>query len=59
VFETSRFRQLVSEAEVPVPVVNAEAMNRMNLDYFAEIKPDLEKSLDNDRSGQLEKSLQI
>ncbi len=59
VFETSRFRQLVSEAEVPIPVVNTEAMNRMNLDYFAEIKPDLEKSLDNDRSGQLEKSLQI
>ena len=58
-FETSRFRQLVNETEVPVPVVNAEAMNRMNLDYFSEIKADLEKSLDNDRSGQLEKSLQI
>ncbi len=59
VFETSRFRQLVSKAEVPVPVVDAETMNRMNLGYFGEIKADLEKSLDTDRSGQLEKSLQI
>ena len=59
VFETRRFRQLVSEEEVPIPVVDGRAMHRMNLDYFREIKPDLEKSLDQDRSGQLEKSLQI
>lgn len=59
VFETKRFRQLVSPAEVPVPVVDAEAMNRMNLDYFREIKPELEESLEHDRAGQLEKSLQI
>lgn len=59
VFETRRFRQLVSESEVPIPVVDDKAMHRMNLDYFREIKPDLEKSLDQDRTGQLEKSLQI
>ncbi len=59
VFETKRFRELVSEAEVPVPVVDAAAMNRMNLAYFQEIRPELEESLDHDRADQLEKSLQI
>ncbi len=45
VFETSRFRSLVGEDEVPVPVVDAEEMLRLNREYFALIEPELAKSL--------------
>lgn len=58
-FETRRFRELVSETEVPVPVVDRLAMHKMNVAYFREIRPELERTLQNDRTGQLERSLQI
>lgn len=59
VFETRHFRTLVKEDEVSVPVVDAEAMTRLNLEYFQLIRPELEKSLQHDRSQQLGRSLQI
>ncbi len=44
VFETVRFRSLVGEDEVPVPVVDAEEMMRLNREYFELIEPDLAKT---------------
>lgn len=45
VFETARFRALISKDEVPVPVVDAEEMLRLNREYFGLIEPDLAKTL--------------
>lgn len=58
-FETERFRALVKTDAVPVPVVDTEAMTRLNLDYFRLVKPELDKTLHRERAQQLEKSLQI
>ncbi len=45
VFETARFRSLVEVDEVPVPVVDAAEMLRLNREYFGLIEPNLAKSL--------------
>ena len=44
-FEMTRFRTLVTEAEVPVPVIDSAEMRRLNLEYFDLIRPELEREL--------------
>ena len=44
-FETRRFRALVDKDEVPVPVLDAPAIKRLNYAYFDLIRPEIEASL--------------